>query len=361
MISAAAEPFLSCGYADEIVFVVPEGEEAQTQEMIGRELGNGFRVSVVCGGGDRAASVRAGLNAIAAGDEESSDEDGLVLIHDAARPFVSIEVIERVLEAAYGHGAAVPVMPVKETVYVCGDGGFAEECPSRERLKAAQTPQGFGYKAIREAHAYALAEGLAVTDDGAPVLAMGRRVALVEGEPENKKITTQDDMALRVGIGFDAHRFCEGRPLMLGGIEIDFEKGLDGHSDADVLTHALMDAILGAMHEGDIGGMFPDTDPAYKGASSVALLGEVASLMNRRGYRLVNADLVLVAERPRMTPYKASIEHMFAKILNADHESISLKATTTERLGFTGREEGIAAEAVVLLESKEKAEGKQGK
>ena len=381
MAMAAAAPFVECGYADWMAFAVPEGYEGLCARLAAEELGavlarrrdgreapgvpgpdgrealgvhapDGREVvlRVVTGGADRAASVRAGLEAA----EADGMAGGLVLIHDAARPFVTAGVIGRVLEAADRHGAAAPAVPVLDTVYITDGDGFALKIPDRAGLRAVQTPQGFDFASIRDAHRRAFSEGISVTDDGAPVLAGGGRVALAEGDPANAKITMPGDLpgGLRAGIGFDAHRFCEGRALVLGGLEIPFEKGLLGHSDADVLAHALMDAILGALKEGDIGRMFPDTDPAYAGVSSMRLLGEVVSLMERRGYSVVNADMTLVAERPRMAPYREGIERGIARALGTAPENVSLKATTTERLGFTGREEGIAAEAVVLIENK---------
>jgi 2-C-methyl-D-erythritol 2,4-cyclodiphosphate synthase len=271
---------------------------------------------------------------------------------------------------------------ISDTVYVSDENGFAVECINRERLRAAQTPQGFTASLAKEAHERALDTGLPVTDDGMPVLLCGREVELVPGDSGNIKITTQEDIAVAqairrdngahdgaggggmfadiegsgmcVGIGFDAHRFCEGRPLVLGGLAIPFEKGLLGHSDADVLTHALMDAILGALHEGDIGKMFPDSDPVYEGADSVGLLREIVGLMDSKGYTLVNADMTIVAEKPKMEQYRGNIERNLAAALGTEAENVSLKATTTEKLGFTGREEGIAAEAIVLLKTKEK-------
>ena len=371
MLIGAAVPFLECGCADELVFVVPMGYGKHTCKLIVREMG-GFwsragsltqeltvndegreiKVRVVHGGEDRAASVRSGLDAVS---EEASG--GIVLIHDAARPFVSKELIMRVLEAAYEHGASVPVIQVSDTVYVADEGGFAAGIPERKQLRGAQTPQGFDLALIREAHKHAMEEGISTTDDGTPVFAEGVRVALVEGDTSNIKITFSEDLPIggaghRVGIGFDAHRFEEGRALVLGGVTIAHDKGLSGHSDADTLTHALMDAILGALHEGDIGKLFPDTDPAFAGISSITLLEEVVSLMDKRGFEIGNVDLTLVAERPRIAPYCGDIEKRLAEALGTSPENVSLKGTTTEKLGFTGREEGIAAEAVVLLKRK---------
>ena len=383
MIVAAAEPFFKCCDADEIVFVVPEGYSTHTCRLVVQEMngfwihatssvqeltvhygGRGHVVKVVHGGKDRAASVRSGLEAI--GKEAAG---GLVLIHDAARPFITCGLILRVLEAAYAYGAAVPVTPVNDTIYGYGEDGFAAGIPERNRLRGAQTPQGFGLSLIKEGHRRALEQGLSLTDDGAAVFACGTRVALVEGDTANTKVTLPEDLAaasapggdarVRVGIGFDAHRFSEGRALVLGGVRIPYDKGLAGHSDADVLTHALMDAMLGALREGDIGKLFPETDPALAGISSLALLSGVVSLMKKRGYEIGNADLTIVAERPRIAPYSGEIERQLASVLETEPENISLKATTTEKLGFTGREEGMAAEAIVLLRTSKfrKAEG----
>ena len=384
MIMAAAEPFLHSGVLDEIVFVAPTGYAKHTCKLIVREIGGiwthaksnmqklkftvdgkDILITVLHGGKNRAASVRAGLDAVSS---PGAADGGLVLIHDAARPFVTKDLIFRVLEAAFEHGAAVPVTRVNDTVYITGEDGFAAGIPDRLRLRGAQTPQGFDIALIREAHRRATEIGLSPTDDGAPVYACGGRVALVEGDPANIKITTQEDLpetwvpmeagaGARVGIGFDAHRFESGRPLMLGGVKIPFEQGLGGHSDADVLIHALIDAILGAMHEGDIGKIFPDTDPVLKGVPSMALLKGVVSLMDMRGYEVENADMTVILERPRMADHCEAIEQRLASALGIGFDNVSLKATTTEKLGFTGREEGIAAEAVVLLKPKRPPKG----
>ena len=377
MIIKAAQPFLECGFADEIIFVAPVGYAKHTCKLIVREMngvwihakntvhrltieyeGKVIETKVVHGGKDRAASVQSGLSVIS---EDASDA-GLVLIHDAARPYVSVDLITRVLETAHQYGAAVPVTHVSDTVYV-DDDGFVAGIPERKRLRSVQTPQGFDLNTIREAHEHALAEGFSPTDDGTPVFKRGGRIALVEGDNSNIKITVPEDLpdvaalwgggvGLRVGIGFDAHRFGDSRALILGGVNVPHEKGLMGHSDADVLTHALMDAILGALHEGDIGKLFPDTDPVFEGISSIELLRGVVSLMDRRGYQIENVDLTIVAERPRISPYSTKIEESLAEALATNPKNVSLKATTTEKLGFTGREKGIAAEAVVLIKNK---------
>ena len=358
VLEASAGLFLSDPRVDEIIIVVPEEYVDDTRDIFDGVC-EGKQPIVVSGGSDRAASVNKGLAAASSGD-------GIVLVHDAARPFVSSEVIERVLEAAAEYGAAVPAVPVTDTIYKtnhCSEGGrdtdtrFAAEIPVRESLRAVQTPQGFDISLLRDAHKKALEAGIDLTDDGMPMLIAGKRVAVVMGDPANIKITTQEDMPTfgldtneyRIGLGFDAHRFSEDRKLIIGGVTIPFEKGLDGHSDADVLTHAIMDAILGALHAGDIGQRFPDTDEKYRGASSMLLLADVVSLMRSEDFEISNCDMTLVAERPKMAPYRKAVEESIAVALGTEPEKISLKATTTEKLGFTGREEGIAAEAAVIL------------
>jgi 2-C-methyl-D-erythritol 4-phosphate cytidylyltransferase/2-C-methyl-D-erythritol 2,4-cyclodiphosphate synthase len=354
--TAAAEPFASDVRVDEIVAVVPEAYADKADTAL-RGICESKIWTVVSGGTDRKASVQKGLAAI-------SSEDGLVLIHDAARPFVKPEVIDRVLAAAYEYGAAVPAVALTDTIYETKQSGegetalcFTARIPDRTLLRAVQTPQGFDAALLREAHQKASEASLFVTDDGMPVFMAGKQVAVVAGDPANIKITTPADIppflppgqGFRVGFGFDAHRFAEDRPLFLGGIRIPFEKGLEGHSDADVLTHALIDAILGALCAGDIGQRFPDTDDAYKGVSSLLLLADVVALMQSEGYEIANCDMTLVAERPKLAPHRRAVEENLAAALGTGPENVSLKATTTEKLGFTGREEGIAAEAAVLL------------
>ena len=362
MLAAATGPFLLFDHTDEIVITAPAEHLERCRDLIISELDNEKEIiiKIVAGGADRPASVRAGLEA---SEQNNAEKSGLVLIHDASRPFVTADLIERVLEAAHTYGASIPVTSVSDTIYFSDEEEFAEAIPDRSSLRAVQTPQGFDFALIKKAHAKAFEEGKTVTDDGTPVFSLGEKVALVEGSYENKKITQKEDLhpgkgllpggGMRVGIGFDAHRFEEGRALILGGIGIPFNKGLAGHSDADVVTHALMDAILGALSEGDIGKMFPDTDPAYAGISSILLLEEVVKLMQKRGFEVVNADVTIVAEKPRMSEYRERIEQKLAGVLGIEREDISLKATTTEKLGFTGREEGIAAEAAVLLKAKQ--------
>jgi 2-C-methyl-D-erythritol 2,4-cyclodiphosphate synthase/2-C-methyl-D-erythritol 4-phosphate cytidylyltransferase len=354
MYLCAARPFARHKAVDEIIFIFPEGYSVPEDIDIEKPF------ACVIGGDTRQASVRNGIAAV-------SFAGGLALIHDAARPFVTGSVIDGVLAAAERSGAAVPCVPVTDTLYEVdaqnGAGDLPTICriPNRERFVAAQTPQGFDLAMIREAHKKAALDSnnnFGATDDASIAMRYEDiRVEVVPGDPINKKITYFADMpeasalpdAYRVGTGFDAHELAPGRKLIIGGVELPFEKGLLGHSDADVLTHALMDALLGAIALGDIGKLFPDTDERYRGISSLELLAQVVEIIRERGWRVENADLTVVAERPKITPYRERITASLAEILGVESSRVSVKATTTEGLGFTGREEGIVAQAVVLL------------
>ena len=298
-------------------------------------------VKLVKGGATRAASALAGVRA-AAGE--------LVAIHDAARPFVSAAVIDRVLAAAGETGAAAPAVPVKDTVKLAGPDALVQATPPREKLFAVQTPQCFDRAAYLR-----LAGDEAVTDDCQLFEQAGLPVKLVAGEYENYKITTPDDLkgekTMRIGHGYDVHKLVEGRDLILGGVKIPFEKGLLGHSDADVLTHAVMDALLGAAALGDIGRHFPDSDPAYKGADSLALARRVAALLAQAGYRPVNLDATILCQAPKLAPHIPAMAENLAAALGMAPGTVSVKATTEEHLGFTGQGLGIAAHAVALLET----------
>lgn len=309
---------------------------------------------LVKGGATRADSVRAGLAAV-------SGE--YVAIHDAARPFVSAEVITAALEKALETGAAAPAVPVKDTVKQAA-GGFVTATPPREGLFAVQTPQCFStalYRAALERAGQA-----PVTDDCSVAERAGFPVALTVGDYANRKITTPDDLpvpapgpqeqaaekeaaAMRIGHGYDVHRLVEGRPLILGGVTIPFEKGLLGHSDADVLAHAVMDALLGAAALGDIGKLFPDTDPAWAGADSLQLARRVAARLRDAGWQVVNVDATVLCQRPKLAPHIPAMRHNLAGALGVSPACISVKATTEEGLGFTGSGEGIAAHGVCLL------------
>lgn len=340
VLEKAVEPFEASEHVDEII-VVGSSEFLELCTGLCRQFSKFSRA--VAGGKERQDSVRNALNLV---------EDGYVLIHDGARPYVDMETIMRVLEAAAGTGAAVAAVPVKDTVRQTRGGDNTDSITlPRDRLYSVQTPQGFDVALIREAYAAAEAEGFLGTDDGGLAERAGHPVTIVEGSYRNIKITTQEDLPMetRIGTGFDVHRLTEGRKLILCGIEIPFEKGLLGHSDADVAVHALMDAMLGAAAMGDIGRHFPDTDDAYKGISSMILLQKVRELIEQEGFRLGNADITIMAQRPKLSPYIEKMRTNIAAVLGMDVGSINVKATTTEKLGFVGRQEGIAAEAVCTI------------
>ena len=305
-------------------------------------------IEVVAGGATRAESVRKGLEAL----ENRAER---VLIHDAARPFVSASVIDRVLAALDSHAAAAPGIAVVDTLWQ-GAASVEGQVP-REGLWRAQTPQGFRLDAILAAHRAHAGEA---TDDVAVARAAGIEVAIVQGDEANFKITTETDfsradkalrgdMDVRTGNGYDVHRFGEGDHVMLCGVAVPHGRGLQGHSDADVGLHALSDAIYGALAEGDIGRHFPPSDPQWKGTASHVFLAHAAELAGRRGYRISNADVTLVCEYPKIGPHAVDMQAEIARIVGVEPGRISVKATTSERLGFTGREEGIAALATVTL------------
>ena len=301
--------------------------------------------AVVQGGATRADSVRNGL-AAATGE--------LVAIHDAARPFVSESVITAALTAAAETGAAAPAVPVKDTVKVADPSGRVLDTPDRGTLYALQTPQCFRRALYTQALAAVTGEkARLVTDDCSLFELAGLPVRLTEGDYANYKITTKEDLqkekTMRIGHGYDVHRLVEDRKLIMGGVEIPYEKGLLGHSDADVLLHAVMDAVLGAAALGDIGKLFPDTDPAFKGADSRELLREAWRRIQAKGYTLGNVDVTIIAQAPKMLPHIPQMRVFIAEDLGCHMDDVNVKATTTEKLGFTGRGEGIACEAVALL------------
>lgn len=302
---------------------------------------------VVAGGETRADSVRHGLE-VASGE--------LVAIHDAARPFVSQAVITAALQAAAQTGAAAPAVPVKDTIKVADADGRVQNTPDRATLYAVQTPQCFSRKLYLEALERVTGEKAhLVTDDCSLFELADFPVTLTQGDYENYKITTKEDLqkekTMRIGHGYDVHRLVEGRKLILGGVDIPYEKGLLGHSDADVLLHAIMDAVLGAAALGDIGKHFPDTDPAYKGADSLALARAVAKLIAEHGYTVGNIDATILCQAPKLAPHIAAMRQNIADAFGVSLDAVSVKATTEEHLGYTGEGLGIAAHAVALLEN----------
>lgn len=303
--------------------------------------------AVVQGGATRADSVRNGL-AAATGE--------LVAIHDAARPFVSESVITAALTAAAETGAAAPAVPVKDTVKVADPSGRVLDTPDRATLYAVQTPQCFRRALYTQALAAVTGEkARLVTDDCSLFELAGLPVRLTEGDYANYKITTKEDLqkekTMRIGHGYDVHRLVEDRKLIMGGVEIPYEKGLLGHSDADVLLHAVMDAVLGAAALGDIGKLFPDTDERYRGADSLMLLDRVMEALGEAGYRPVNADVTIVAQKPKLRPYIDQMRVHLARHMGVDVSQVSVKATTSEGMGFEGEEKGMTAHAVCLIES----------
>ena len=288
-------------------------------------------------------------------------------IHDGARPLVTADVIARTLESAQKFGSGVAAVALKDTVKRVDEDSVVVDTPPRDKLRAVQTPQTFEAGLIRKAHAaYALGER--ATDDAALAERMGIAVHLTEGDVENIKLTTPEDMLLarqvilkregqkeekpmmRIGHGYDVHRLVENRKLILCGVEIPYALGLLGHSDADVALHALMDALLGAAALGDIGRHFPDTDPAYKGADSGKLLDHVVVLLEEKGYTVGNVDVTIICQRPKLKDYIEQMRQNVARHLKVDADCVNIKATTTEKLGFEGEGLGISSHAVACIE-----------
>ena len=308
------------------------------------------------GGATRQASVHAGLEALTA------EKPDIVLIHDAARPFVTPAVISRAIEAAGRTGAAIPAVAVTDTIKLVGAAGDVEDTPDRARLRIAQTPQAFRFDVILEAHRKAVREGRNdFTDDAALAEWAGLTVATFEGDAANMKLTTPEDFVreearlaaqlgdIRTGTGYDVHAFGEGDHVMLCGVRVPHNKGFLAHSDGDVGLHALVDAILGALADGDIGSHFPPSDAKWKGASSDRFLKYAVERVTARGGRIANLEVTMICERPKIGPLRDTMRAKIADISGVNISRIAVKATTSERLGFTGREEGIAATASATI------------
>lgn len=313
-------------------------------------------LAAVAGGATRQASVRAGLEALQA---RSPD---IVLIHDAARPFASPALFERAAAAAEKTGAAIPGLPVSDTIKSVDAQGLVGETLPRDALRAIQTPQGFAFAPLLEAHRRAAREGRAdFTDDAALAEWAGMKVSVFEGEAGNIKLTSADDFAraeavlmatlgdVRTGTGIDVHAFGPGDHVMIGGIRMPHGRALSGHSDADVGLHALTDAVLGALADGDIGAHFPPSDPQWKGASSDRFLAFAVARVRARGGVVAHLDLTIVCESPKIGPYREVMRGNIARIAGIDVSRVAVKATTSEKLGFTGRGEGIAAYATATV------------
>lgn len=341
----------SCVF-DGIVLVLSEEDFAEYERLTVREGCCTLVRALARGGGSRTESVWNGLRLVPKDVE-------LVAIHDGARPFVTSEVIQATIESAKEFGSGVIATPVTDTIKQIDENGMAIATPERENLRAVQTPQAFRRAELYSAYAQAFAAGERATDDASlyerfigPV-----RLVTAQGATGNKKLTVREDFVeaeqdmqrMRIGTGYDVHRLVEGRKLILCGVEIPYEKGLLGHSDADVALHALMDAILGAAALGDIGMLFPDSDDRYRGISSVRLLEEVSRRLGEVGARIGNVDLTIVAQRPKLMPYRVEMRKNIAKTLGLPLGDVSVKATTTEGLGFEGDSLGISAQAVAVV------------
>ena len=351
-----------------IVLVVPQGD-VQTREIVERE---GFRkvTAIIEGGPDRQDSVRNGLGSL-------PEEATYVAVHDGVRPLITVEDIGRTVQIAMQCGAAVLAAPSSDTLKVVS-GGVVTSTPDRGAVWRAQTPQVFRRDILERAYNEANQQGHVASDDSALVERSGVDVALVPGSEENLKITTQRDLTLagiiikerkategggslgdalpRVGIGYDAHRFREDTggfasgAVTLGGVRIPSAHGLEGHSDADVLVHAVMDAVLGASGGPDIGALFPNTDATYRGISSLNLAEQVRAYIEDKGFRVMQIDATIIAETPRISPHRDAMADRIASAFGLRPDSVCVKATTNERMGFIGRGEGIAAMAVATLQ-----------
>lgn len=346
VLAYAVDRLRDAGIDDIHVVIGPEQED-----LYGEAVGDRPLPSPIAGGAERQDSVRNGLEAIAAAGGAER-----VLIHDAARPFVPAIVVQRLAAALDADEAAVPVLPVVDTLARADQS--LSDAVARDALVRVQTPQAFRFETILAAHR--AWSGPPATDDAQIARAAGIEVALVEGDPALEKLTYEADfaraeqrlasrMVSRTGFGFDVHAFGEGDAVWLGGISILHSRGLKGHSDADVLLHAITDALLGAVGEGDIGVHFPPSDPQWRGAPSSLFVEHARGLVEARGGRIDHVDATLICEAPKLGPHREAIRQRLAELLRVPKGRISVKATTTERLGFTGRGEGIAAQAVATV------------
>lgn len=355
MVAWSVEAFAAHPRITSIYVVVATGQENLLAEALG-----GQKIYVVTGGAERVDSVRAGLEAIAA--RGGTD---FVLIHDAARPFLSPEVIDRLLSALETHQAVVPTVGCVDTLAAFSGASdeYLGDVIDRSRLTRVQTPQAFQFDTILNAHRDYLQttpRSSPPTDDAQVARAAGHDVVIIDGESALEKITLPVDFARadamhanqrtsRTGMGFDVHRLEDGEELWLGGVQIPFHKGLSGHSDADVALHALTDALLGTISAGDIGSHFPPSDPQWRGAASRRFVEHARDLISEKGGVIDHVDLTIICEAPKIGPHRDAMRSQLAAMLKIDVDRVSVKATTTERLGLTGRGEGIAAQAVATI------------
>ena len=337
--------FAESGLFEGMTVVISSGDEDRFNSLELPDIVKGYAF----GGASRQESVFNGLKRV------PSDVD-IVAVHDAARPFVTKDIISATINEAAEKGSGVISTPVTDTIKIVDAEGKVTT-PERKTLFAVQTPQTFKLGMLMNAHERAVEEGFITTDDAALFEKYYGTVNLVtaEGAENNKKLTYRSDFKMnngfdmRIGHGYDAHRLVEGRKLILCGVDVPYEKGLNGHSDADVAIHALMDAMLGAAAMGDIGRHFPDNDPQYKGISSMILLENVRVRLAEAGYAVSNADVTIIAQRPKLAPFIGQMRTNVAAALGLDESRINIKATTTEKMGFEGAGEGISSHAVVMI------------
>ena len=342
------------GIIDRMAIVCRPEDEQQIRRIVSMS-GVSYQVSLARGGESRQHSVLNGLKSLGA------DPDDIVLVHDAARCLTPVNVILDILESCRSKGSGVAAVPAVNTMKYADSDMYVLHTADRSDLYEIQTPQGFRFAQLYDSYIKAEKDGFVATDDASVAEHAGVRVLLVRGSKKNIKVTEKEDLVMinallqqdtpsfRIGMGYDVHRLTEGRKLILCGIEIPHTLGLLGHSDADVALHALMDAMFGAAALGDIGRHFPDTSDEYKGISSVLLLKEAIRKVRKAGYEFVNADITIAAQKPRISPYIPEMVRKVSETLSCDTSQVNIKATTTERLGFEGREEGISAQAVCSL------------
>ena len=348
--------FQASARIDDIILALPPDEIVSVRQELIEKYGLTKVTNVIAGGQERQDSVRNCLLAV-------TGTCDFVVVHDAVRPFVTEELISRVIDAAGDTGAASIGVKAKDTIKETGEDNTVLATIPRQNLWLTQTPQAFKFELLKEAYTAAYKE----TDDASLVERIGKKVRMVEGSYENIKITTKEDMliadalmkkgsktSMKSGLGYDSHRFAEGRKLILGGVEIPFEKGLLGHSDADAMIHAICDALLGAAAASDIGRHFPDNDPEYKDISSMILLERVKKIIEKKGFIINNIDATVVMEMPKLAPYAECITANIARVLKIPETCVNIKAKTNEGMGFTGRNEGVAVFAIAAVTERKK-------
>lgn len=350
--------FLGIEGIGEMVIALPYEDMEEGRRIVGLFKDEAIRIGLVAGGETRQESVASALSMVSPSSE-------IILIHDAVRPFVKKELIERIIRLAREKGAVIPGITPEDTIKRVDENDRVIDTLNRDSLIAVQTPQGFRAEILRDAYEKAFQKGIKGNDDSALVEMAGYDVWRTDGDENNIKITYKKDLklvellydegwiqrvpTLKIGEGFDFHKLIEGRKLIIGGVEIPFDRGLEGHSDADVLTHAIMNALLGASGEGDIGVHFSPDDERWKGVSSIELLKMVIETVRKKGGTIINVDSTIIAEKPRMRPYILQMKKVLSSVLRIPEDSINIKAVTTEGLSSIGRGEGIAATSTVLI------------